>query len=475
MEKILKNIIDNLRLKKVEYGDVRLVQEESESITIKNGIIEGLTHNSDMGFGIRLIKNNAWGFASSNLVNNKEANRVLKDALLIAQASARIKGQKIILSQLSPQKGTYQSQVKNDPFKVPLSEKIDLLLSCDRLLAGDAHIKTRIAFMSFRHITVHFLSTEGSRIVQEFTYSGGGIKAYAMDKDELQIRSYDDYGQAGYEFVKALNLIDNSDRVRDEAVMLLNAKPCPSLKTTIILDSNQMVLQVHESCGHPTELDRVLGTESSYAGTSFMTPEKLNKLQYGSKIVNIVADATVPNGLGTFGWDDEGVPAQKVYLIKEGVFVGYQSSRETSPVVNSKSSGNMRADGWNRIPLIRMTNINILPGDWKLEDLIADTKDGIFMTTNKSWSIDDKRLNFQFGCELGRRIENGKLTDVYKNPTYADITPQFWNKCDAIANKDYWHVYGVPNCGKGEPGQTMYVGHGTAPARFRNVQVGIVR
>jgi TldD protein len=257
--------------------------------------------------------------------------------------------------------------------------------------------------------------------------------------------------------------------------MLLSAKPCPSMKTTVILDSNQMVLQVHESCGHPTELDRVLGTEASYAGTSFMTPEKLNNLKYGSDIVNIVADATIPYGLGTFGWDDEGIPAQKVYLIKNGLFVGYQSSRETAPVVNARSSGNMRADGWNRIPLIRMTNINLLPGEWKLEDMIADTKEGLFMTTNKSWSIDDKRLNFQFGCELARKIENGKLTEVYKNPTYADITPQFWNKCDAIGNENHWHLYGVPNCGKGEPGQSMFVGHATAPARFRNIQVGIAK
>ncbi|MEO0205566.1 MAG: TldD/PmbA family protein [candidate division WOR-3 bacterium] len=475
MEKILKNIIDDLLMKRVAYGDVRLVQEESESIMIKNGIIEALTHNFDMGFGVRLIKDNAWGFASSNLLNAKQASQVTKNALLIAKASARVKGKPVILSELKPHKGSYESVVRIDPFKIPLSEKIDLLLGCDRLLAGDARIKTRIAFMSFRRMKVHFLSTEGSRIVQEFTYVGGGIKAYAMDKGELQIRSYDDYGQAGYEFIKSLRLTENSNRVKEEALMLLDAKPCPAGKTTVILDSNQMVLQVHESCGHPTELDRVLGTEASYAGTSFMTPEKLNKLQYGSKIVNIVADATVPGGLGTFGWDDEGVPAQMVYLIKNGIFVGYQSSRETAPVVQQKSSGNMRADGWNRIPLIRMTNINILPGDWKLEDMISDTKDGIFMTTNKSWSIDDKRLNFQFGCELARKIENGKLTDVFKNPTYADITPQFWNKCDAIANKDYWHVYGVPNCGKGEPGQTMYVGHGTAPARFRNVQVGIAK
>ncbi len=475
MEKILMNIIDNLELKKVTYGDVRLVQKETESIMIKNGIIEALNHSFDIGFGVRVLKGNAWGFASSNLINNTEGSRVTKNALLIAEASAKIKGKPLALSPIEPQKGSYRTGVKIDPFNISINKKIDLLLKCDKIISGDKKIKTRFAFMSFRRIKVYFYSTEGSKIIQEFTYVGGGIKAYAMDKDELQIRSYDDYGQAGYEFIEKLDLIKNAERVREEAIMLLSAKPCPSMKTTVILDSNQMVLQVHESCGHPTELDRVLGTEASYAGTSFMTPEKMNNLKYGSDIVNIVADATIPGGLGTFGWDDEGIPSQKVYLIKNGLFVGYQSSRETAPVINARSSGNMRADGWNRIPLIRMTNINLLPGEWKLEDMIADTKEGVFMTTNKSWSIDDKRLNFQFGCELARKIENGKLTEVYKNPTYADITPQFWNKCDAIANKDYWHLYGVPNCGKGEPGQTMLVGHATAPARFRNIQVGIAK
>uniref|UniRef100_A0A7C6EKJ5 TldD/PmbA family protein n=1 Tax=candidate division WOR-3 bacterium TaxID=2052148 RepID=A0A7C6EKJ5_UNCW3 len=475
MEKILKNIIDNLKLKKVTYGDVRLVQEETESIMIKNGIIEALTHTFDMGFGVRVLKDNGWGFASSNLINNTEANRVTKNALLIAEASAKIKGNPVVLSSIEPQKGSYRSNVQIDPFKVPISEKIDLLLKCDKVISGNQKIKTRYSFMLFRRVKVYFYSTEGSKINQEFTYVGGGIKAFAMDQGELQIRSYDDYGQCGYEFIQGLKLVENAERVKEEAVMLLSAKPCPSMKTTVILDSNQMVLQVHESCGHPTELDRVLGTEASYAGTSFMTPEKLNNLKYGSDIVNIVADATIPYGLGTFGWDDEGIPAQKVYLIKNGLFVGYQSSRETAPVVNARSSGNMRADGWNRIPLIRMTNINLLPGEWKLEDMIADTKEGLFMTTNKSWSIDDKRLNFQFGCELARKIENGKLTEVYKNPTYADITPQFWNKCDAIGNENHWHLYGVPNCGKGEPGQSMFVGHATAPARFRNVQVGIAK
>ncbi|KPK67405.1 peptidase C69, partial [candidate division WOR_3 bacterium SM23_60] len=199
----------------------------------------------------------------------------------------------------------------------------------------------------------------------------------------------------------------------------------------------------------------------------------LNKLQYGSEIVNIVADAQTPGGLGTYGWDDEGVPAQKIYLVKDGLFVGYLSSRETAPIINGVSSGAMRADGWNRIPLIRMTNINLVPGSWDFNDMIADTKDGLFLTTNKSWSIDDKRLNFQFGCELARAIKNGKFGAVYKNPTYTGITPQFWRSCDALGNSASWQLFGTPNCGKGEPGQTAFVGHGTVPARFQDVQVGI--
>jgi TldD protein len=306
-------------------------------------------------------------------------------------------------------------------------------------------------------------------------YSGGNIKVYAMNKGELQSRSYGDYGQQGYEFVEGLDFRANAPRIAEEVVMLLEAEQCPEQQATVILDGHQMVLQVHESCGHPTELDRVLGTEASYAGTSFMTIDKLNNLRYGSDIVNIVADATVPGGLGTFGWDDEGVPAQRVYLIDKGMFVGYLSSRETAGIVGAKSSGAMRADGWNRIPLIRMTNINLLPGTWKFDDMIADTDDGVFMATNKSWSIDDKRLNFQFGCEFARKIEKGKLTKVYKNPTYAGITPTFWQNCDAISNKDSWCMRGTPNCGKGEPGQTMFVGHGTAPARFRKLQIGIAK
>jgi TldD protein len=475
MNQFTGRIVDDIRSKKVDYGDVRVVVRESEAIVLKNGIIEAITHSSDAGFGVRVLKDSAWGFASSNEIKKNVADKVIGKALRIARASARVKAKNINLTPLSPQRGSYRTEVKIDPMTVSLDEKIDLLLSCDKAMREHKQIKVSEAQLRFYKTTVHFASTDDSFITQDFVYSGGSIKVYAMERGELQSRSYGEYGQRGYELVNELDFRANAPRIADEVVMLLTAEQCPEQQTTVILDGHQMVLQVHESCGHPTELDRVLGTEASYAGTSFMTIDKLNNLQYGSDIVNIVADATVPGGLGTFGWDDEGVPGQRVYLIKKGKFVGYLSSRETAGIVGATSGGAMRADGWNRIPLIRMTNINLEPGTWKFDDMIADTDDGIFMATNKSWSIDDKRLNFQFGCEFARKIEKGKFTKIYKNPTYAGITPRFWKSCDAIANKDSWRMRGTPNCGKGEPGQTMFVGHGTAPARFRKLQIGIAK
>jgi TldD protein len=323
-----------------------------------------------------------------------------------------------------------------------------------------------------------FASTEGSLIEQSIVESGAGIVATAVEGTEAQKRSYPnshggDYASRGYESVEEMRLLENAERVREEAVGLLSAPPLPEMETTIIIAGNQMALQVHESCGHPTELDRVLGTEISLAGGSFMTQDKLNQLKYGSEKVTIVADATIPGGLGSFGYDDEGVKAQRAYLVKEGLFVGYQTSRETAAVLNQQSNGTMRAESWNRIPLIRMTNINLEPGEWDLEELIKDTKEGIFLDTNKVWSIDDKRLNFQFGVEAAWEIKGGKLGRMFKNGTYTGMTPQFWNSCDAICNRKHWRIWGVPNCGKGEPMQTMHVAHGTSPTRFRNVKVGV--
>jgi len=281
---------------------------------------------------------------------------------------------------------------------------------------------------------------------------------------------------AGFEAVRALDLPGQAQRIGEEAVALLDAPQCPAGPMTVILESSQLAIQIHESCGHPIELDRVLGMEASFAGTSFLTLDRLDQLQYGSALVNIDADATVPGGLGTFGWDDEGVPAQNVPIVSGGLFVGYLTNRETAPRIGRRSMGSARASGWDRIPIIRMTNVSLRPGAaGSLDDLIADTREGIYLDTNRSWSIDDRRLNFQFGTQAGWLIKNGRRTQLVRNPTYTGITPRFWGSCDAIAGPESWVLWGVPNCGKGEPMQTGHVSHGAAPARFRGVEVGVGR
>ncbi|MEA3404008.1 MAG: TldD/PmbA family protein, partial [Armatimonadota bacterium] len=275
--------------------------------------------------------------------------------------------------------------------------------------------------------------------------------------------------------VEELELAEHAPRVAAEARQLIDAPACPSGRMDLILGRGQLALQLHESCGHPIELDRVLGTEASFAGTSFLTPEKLGSFRYGSDIVTITADATIPGGLGSFAYDDEGVPSQRSMIVSDGIFTGYLTSRETAAQLGLPgSNGCMRADGWARLPLIRMTNINLEPGDTPREEIIASTERGILMEDNLSWSIDDRRLNFQFGCEIGWLIEDGEIAGMVRNPTYTGITPEFWRSCDAVADEDSWTVWGLPNCGKGEPGQIAHVGHGVSAARFRGVQVGVV-
>lgn len=477
MKDILNQVLNQVSLQGADYADVRVVNRTYESIEVKNGNIEIIHSYTDQGFGVRVLVNGAWGFASSSKIEKPELENISTHAIKIAQASGLVKRNGVILAPIQVVNDTYKTPILKDPFCIPVEDKISLLLEADKIMRSHKKVKVSQGSLHFVKEKKVFGNTEGSFIEQEIVKSGGGIVSTAVEGSEVQVRSYPnnfggDFATSGYEFIESLNLIENAERIGMQACQLLDAQACPSKITTIILDGGQMALQIHESIGHPIELDRVLGTEASYAGTSFLTIDKLNNLQYGSPIVNVTADATILGGLGSFGYDDEGVKAQRTYIIRDGRFVGYLTSRETAPVLNQISNGTMRADGWNRIPLIRMTNINLEPGEWKKEDILEDTKDGIYMETNKSWSIDDKRLNFQFGTELAWEIKNGKLGKMFKNPVYTGITPQFWNSCDAVANKDSWHIWGVSNCGKGQPGQSAHVGHGTSPARFRNVKVG---
>lgn len=476
------------------YADVRVMRSDSQSIATKDGIVEAMSSSSTFGYGIRVLKNGAWGFAASQDISKTGIEKTMKLAIAIAETTSKHSSYKTELTDQKPVKGIYKTEIKEDPFTIPMEEKLKLLLEADKAQRVRPEIVlSQSSFSAHREEKV-FASTTGSLIEQTIIWTGAGIEASAAGNGDFQNRSYPNsaggqFATRGFEMVREMNLVENAHRIGEEAVQLLTAPVCPSGEYDIILDSNQLALQIHESCGHAVELDRVLGYEASYAGTSFLTTEKLGNFKYGSEIVNLTADATIPGGLGTFGFDDEGTPATRTYLVKDGLFVDYITSRETAselgkirPDYKKTSNGTMRATSWQYLPLIRMTNISLEPSvalakegkPSTLEQLIADTDRGILMSTNRSWSIDDRRLNFQFGTEIGWEIKNGKKIRMVKNPTYQGMTPAFWGSCDAICGRDEWVVWGLPNCGKGQPPQVIATGHGAAPARFRNVKVGVI-
>jgi TldD protein len=479
MRDLSDRALDTATAKGAGYADVRVVRRLEESIAIKTGRVEGVASGESEGFGVRVLVDGAWGFAASHVLTPAEADRVAGEAVRIARASATALRRQTRLDDRQPATGRYETPYEEDPFAVPLETKIADLLAADEAAARVKGIAFTESTYAAQREWKTFASTDGSLTEQVITHVGTGIEANAVDGDEHQRRSYPDsgggWGGGGYEIVRRLGLADRAGPLAEEAVELLTAPQCPSGRFTVILDPSQLYLQVHESCGHPTELDRVFGTEASYAGTSFLTTDKLDEgFRYGSDLIDIVADATAPGGMGTFGWDDEGVVAQAVPLIRNGIFVGYLSSRETAPRIDRQSGGAMRADGWNRIPLIRMTNINLLPQPgMSLDEIVADTDDGLYLASNRSWSIDDRRLNFQFATEVAYEIKGGVKGRLFKNPTYTGITYEFWRSCDAVGDERSYVMLGTPNCGKGEPGQTGHVGHGVPGARFRNVQVGV--
>jgi len=472
----MSHALDLAELRGAQYADIRVVEGQTETISIKNGIVQQLDFTDTIGFGVRVLMNGAWGFASSRDLSKEEIERGTAMAFEIAKASALTSGGKVDLGAPVTGQGTYITPYEIDPFSISLEDKLDLLLAADAELAKVEGPRIRTADLRFWRTKKYFANSEGAFTEQTIVESGGGISATAVAQGEVQVRSFPNsfrgqFSTGGWEIVQNLDLVGNATRVAAEAMALLSADPCPqNLTTTLILGGSQLALQIHESCGHPTELDRVYGTEAAYAGTSFLTTEKLNNFQYGSEIVNLTQDTVTPLGLGTAGWDDEGIPAQSTHLVKDGQFVGYLMGREYASQLGLESNGCMRASGWNRIPLVRMTNVSLQPGTWTFDDLIADTEDGIYMETNRSWSIDDKRYNFQFGTEVGYEIKNGQLGRTLKNCTYTGITPEFWKGCDAICTADHWKMWGTPNCGKGQPSQTAHTGHGAAPSRFRNVR-----
>ena len=460
------------------YAEARHVSTDDENLLVRNGQVERVDSQSGEGIGVRVRIGGAWGFAASGDASRAGAERALREALAVARAMPAAADR--VLAPVAPARGHWSGPCEIDPFAIPLERRLDLLVAAEAGLRGDPRIVQTTAECSLRRQISAFASTEGAACTQLRVEAGGGIQAVAVEGDELQVRSYPgahggSVGLGGWERLLVLDLEGNAARVREEVLELLSAPECPTGHRTVILGSEQLALQIHESIGHALELDRVLLGEASYAGTSWVTSGDLGSLRYGSEQLTVVADATLPGALGSFGWDDEGVVATSTTLISDGRLLAALSDRQSAAAQGlAASAGCARADGFARQPIVRMTNVSIAPGDaGSLEDLIADTDDGLLLETNRSWSIDDRRLHFQFGTETAHVIEDGELRGLVRNPSYAGMTPGFWRSLDAVCAQEEWRVHGVLNCGKGEPGQVMRVSHGTAPARFRDVEVGV--
>jgi TldD protein len=459
------------------YADARVVVSKVESIDVQNRAVESVDRTEQAGIGVRALIGSSWGFFATAELTPGAARLAGERAAEIARASATVAGPPMEFADIPAVDGTYATPVEEDPFAVSLSDKVEMLVGVTGTMQDVPGIAIARANLTFWDTNKWFVSSQGHRIHQHLVESGGGFDATALGEQETQRRSYpQSFGQyetGGYERVRRWDYPGNAQRIAEEAVALLAADEMEERETSLVLEGSQLALQIHESVGHAIELDRILGWEAAFAGTSHLQLNELGRFRFGSDLMNITADATIRGALGTFGYDDEGTPAQCVPIVENGIWTGVLSGRDSAAIAGLPPGGMVRGDGYNRLPMVRMTNVGLLSGDSSLDEIIADTRDGVYMATNRSWSIDDKRLNFQFGTEIAWEIENGKLGRMLKNPTYTGIGPVFWRSMDRLAGGDEWIHWGTPNCGKGQPMQVAHTGHSAAPARFADVRVGV--
>jgi len=459
------------------YADIRFDVARTERIEVRNGVVASLADGTSTGYGIRALVDGAWGFAAGSEMTDGAVDAVAARAVALARAAAAIARTPLGAPPPRAYVDAFATPMDRDPADVPLGERVALLLEAERLLHVGDGIAVGRAWLDLWRTDKFFYSTIGSKIAQQIRQTGSGLAAMAVGDGDAQTRSFPGdnglYMSGGWEIVERAALRENAARIGEEALALLRAPQCPSGTTDIVLGGSQVSLQIHESCGHPAELDRVMGWEANFSGTSFLEIAQLDVLKYGSDKVTIEIDNTMPNGMATCAYDDEGTRSGRSDVVRDGVLVGYESSNDTARAIGRESNACVRAQSWEFVPMIRMCNLNLLPGDVPFENLFDDVKDGVYMESNRSWSIDDRRLNFQFGCEIGWEIKNGKRGRMLKNPTYAGMTPKFWNACDAIGDAASWVAWGTPNCGKGEPMQVGRTTQASSPARFRGVEVGV--
>ena len=459
------------------YADIRVSRYDNQSVRTRERQVEGVSSDSSYGYGIRVLKKGAWGFAATNDFREEAVARCVAQAIEIAEANAAIQTRPVKLAPLKAYTANWKSAFEIDPFTVSLDKKVDLLLQVNGAALGVKGVAFVASSLSFVREDKYFASSLGSRIQQDIVRSYGRFSVTAVDRDRGDSQSRQSLAQPiqrGWEAIEEHPFLAEAEQAGEEAVQKLSAKPVEPGVYDLVLEPTHLFLTIHESCGHPTELDRALGYEANYAGTSFMTPDKLGKLRYGSKWVNMVADRTQPHGLATVAYDDDGAPAQRWHLVKDGVFVDYQTTREQAGLVEGvEPHGCAHADSWSSVVFQRMPNVSLDPGDSKLtqDDLIAGVDKGILVAGRGSFSIDQQRYNFQFGGQVFWEIKGGKKTRMLRDVAYQSRTPEFWNACDGVASRAEYKLGGTFRDGKGEPPQANAVSHGCSPSRFRNINV----
>jgi TldD protein len=456
-----------------EYGDIRIQDSSTEHIEGEDRRIASIRDVRDTGFGVRVLYHGAWGFAASSILSLEEVPRVADLAVEIAKGSASVALEKVRLVPEPVHRDRIVTPCRIDPFSVPLEKKTDLLLNTMETLQRQSGIARSSASLWARRDTKVFISTEGSRIEWDLLAGQGECTAIALHEGRFSSRSFNTpHLRKGYELIDEADLLREASRVAAQAVEKVKAPVVDAGEYDLVLDPEHLSLTIHESCGHPSELDRALGYEANYAGTSFLTPDKQGSFRYGSSDVSLVADNTEPETLAATGYDDDGVMCQQWDIVRNGVFVGYCTNREVAPKIGeSRSRGSNRADGWGNIPMVRIANIGLEPGSATVDQLIANVKHGIYIEGHGSYSIDQRRYNFQFGGDAFWLIENGRRTHMLRDVIYHGITPEFWNSCDGVADRSSRRRYGFITCGKGQPGQSGWMTHAASPARFRKIQV----
>ncbi len=459
------------------YADIRLIRYRRQRIETEDRRVSGIVDAEEIGYGIRVIADGCWGFSGSADMTKEAVERTAREAVAVARASSLARADRpVILAPEGVHQVRFRPEVKVDPFSVPIADKANLLIRVNEAMLANPAVRNTEGWMLAKREEKLFANTEGSLIDIDVTTTAAGYEATAVANNDAKTRAFEPPPRTlGYENIPVEAMFAEAPRVAEQAVQKCFARETPVGKKDLILDPAHLSLTIHESVGHATELDRVLGMEESLAGRSFATPEKLGNFRYGTPLVNFVADNTLPGGLASFGFDDDGVSAQRWSIVEEGILRGYSTSREVAPFIGQTASrGGNRADHWGSIPIVRIPNLSLAPGRERLslDELIAGTDDGIYIEGRGSFSIDQMRLNFQFGGDCFWEIKNGKITGMLKNVTYQSITPKFWGSCDAVCDERSWIPNGILNCGKGDPMQVAQMTHGASPARFRQVDVG---